>query len=51
MTALEGHIVRAERGLTEEEILRSFHEETYQFNPNETSTQNKTCTICQVRPI
>lgn len=51
MTALEGHIGRVERGLTEEEILRSIHEETYQFNPDETSTQNQTCTICQVRPI
>jgi len=51
MTALESHIRRVERRLTEEEILISIHEVTYHFNPNETSTQNQTCTICQVRPI
>ncbi|XP_058775848.1 uncharacterized protein LOC131650135 [Vicia villosa] len=47
LLALEEHIRRVETGLTEEEIHAYIETEIYVSNPNETSTQNKTCTICQ----
>ncbi|CAL5187870.1 unnamed protein product [Lathyrus oleraceus] len=45
--SLEEEIRRLEIGLTEEEILTYIERDFHVPNPNETSTQNETCTICQ----